>query len=279
MTYDEWTSALNSKVNGTWNLHHAVEQEQLDFFVVFSSLCGVCGNTGQANYAAANTFLDSFTQYRRKMGLPCSAIALGPVEDVGLVSRDPKILQGIRAGSTRTLNEGEVMRGLQIAISQCKSQDLSYQSASGLVLVGLGTTKHSSDATVRTPWSRDMRYALYRNIESIGDARVQVTSDHLKALIAKVEQNPAVLDEPETEMTIRRELGRLITQHMNNTDDMDDEKTAQIAIDSLMSIEIRGWARRNLGLEISLAEISKAGTVGALATVTIEHLRAKYCEK
>ncbi|KAJ5291615.1 Fum1p [Penicillium angulare] len=274
MTYDEWTSSLSSKVTGTWNLHHAVEGQNLDFFVLFSSLCGIFGNTGQANYSSANTFLDSFANYRRQLGLPCSAVALGPVEDIGLVSRDPKVLQTIRAGSAYIMSEGEVMKGLQVAIAQCKSKDL----VSSPVLVGTGITKHSSDATVRIPWARDIRYALYCNIESIGDTHAQVTNDHLKALLAKVEQNPAILDEPETEITIQRELGRLITQHMNNMEDMDDVKTAQIAIDSLMSIEIRGWARRNLGLEISLAEISKAGTVGALATVTINHLRAKYGE-
>jgi acyl carrier protein len=64
---------------------------------------------------------------------------------------------------------------------------------------------------------------------------------------------------------------------MPNTQDLDDDEVSKITIDSLMSIEIRGWARRNLSLEISLAEITKAGTVGNLGNVVIEHLRVKYC--
>ncbi|KAJ5918606.1 Fum1p [Penicillium verhagenii] len=272
MNFDDWTSCLAPKVTGTWNLHRAVEKENLDFFVVFSSLTGVVGNTGQINYSAANTFLDSFTQYRRNLGLASSAIALGPVEDVGIVSRSPEILHAARAIGSHLLDESEVIEGLKSAISRSavKSND---QNA--LVIIGL-TASQSPDSCLRPTWEAEGRYSLHHNIKSTKDSTAQPQSDHLRTLIAQAEGDPAILDDPETEALIRREMGKLITQHMATAKDMDDEQIANIVVDSLMSIEIRGWIRRNLGLEISLAEISKAGTVGSLATLAVDHLRAKY---
>jgi acyl carrier protein len=272
MNFDEWSLSLSPKVKGTFNLHDAVEGIDLDFFVVLSSLCGVCGNRGQANYSAANTFLDAFTAFRRGLGLPCSALALGPVEDVGLLSCNPKILQAVRGGAARLLSETEVIEGMELAIRRSRTEQFF-----GPIIVGLSNTKPTSDPETRTNWVSDIRYGVYYNLESELSTRTEASSDRLKALLLKIEHDPSLLDEVESQTLIRRELGRLITQHMANAEDLDDEQTAKIAVDSLMSIEIRGWARRNLGLEVSLAEISKAGTVGNLGTVLIDNLRAKYC--
>lgn len=63
---------------------------------------------------------------------------------------------------------------------------------------------------------------------------------------------------------------------MINADKMDDEQIAETAIDSLMAIEIRGWVRRNLRLNIGLPVNSKAGTVRGLAVVIMTQLRIKY---
>lgn len=274
MNYNEWRSALAPKVQGTWNLHHAVQKESLDFFVLFSSISGVCGNTGQANYAAANTFLDAFVTYRQKLNLPCSVVALGPVEDIGLVSREEIYQQNIRRASARFLTENEVIEGLSVALKYQREGD-HHIRVSNPIIVGLGNTKPLSHPEVRTFWAPDIRYGMYRNMEMEAEIGPTV-SDSLKSFLARIEQDPSLLNEPGTEIEIRKELGRLVTQHMINADKMDDEQIAETAIDSMMAIEIRGWVRRNLRLEIGLPIISKAGTVRGLATVIMTQLRVKY---
>ncbi|KAI8317779.1 Reducing polyketide synthase DEP5 [Colletotrichum sp. SAR11_240] len=62
MTYDEWRACIEPKIQGTENLHKALAQSSLDFFVLFSSIGGLVGNIGQANYNAANTYLDAFVR-------------------------------------------------------------------------------------------------------------------------------------------------------------------------------------------------------------------------
>ncbi len=89
---------MASKVEGAWNLHAATLSLPLDFFVLFSSAVSVLGSPGQANYAAANAFLDGLARYRRATGLPALSINWGPWADFGL-AREGRYVDGEGAGS------------------------------------------------------------------------------------------------------------------------------------------------------------------------------------
>uniref|UniRef100_A0A672J6Q8 Ketoreductase domain-containing protein n=1 Tax=Salarias fasciatus TaxID=181472 RepID=A0A672J6Q8_SALFA len=74
-----YEEVFRPKVNGVLNLHHATQKCELDYFVCYSSISAFLGNPSQTNYAAANTFLDLFCQYRRKLGLPGQSINWGEI--------------------------------------------------------------------------------------------------------------------------------------------------------------------------------------------------------
>ncbi|ORA18195.1 sulfolipid-1 biosynthesis phthioceranic/hydroxyphthioceranic acid synthase [Mycobacterium asiaticum] len=71
------------KVHGAWNLHQATEAANLDWFCSFSSAAALLGSPGQGAYAAANSWLDGFTHWRRSQGRPATAIAWGPWAELG----------------------------------------------------------------------------------------------------------------------------------------------------------------------------------------------------
>ncbi|MEB3072027.1 sulfolipid-1 biosynthesis phthioceranic/hydroxyphthioceranic acid synthase [[Mycobacterium] vasticus] len=71
------------KVYGAWHLHQATAAQPLDWFCSFSSAAALLGSPGQGAYAAANSWLDAFTHWRRAQGLPATAIAWGPWAKVG----------------------------------------------------------------------------------------------------------------------------------------------------------------------------------------------------
>lgn len=66
-TADDIRAVFAPKVNGVLALDDVTKNEPLDFIALFSSVSGILGNIGQADYAAANTFLDAFARHRNSM--------------------------------------------------------------------------------------------------------------------------------------------------------------------------------------------------------------------
>jgi hypothetical protein len=87
MEIARFASVMRPKISGAWNLHLETLDRELDFFLLFSSAASLLGSPGQANYSAANAFLDTLAHHRRASGLPAMSINWGPWAEVGLAAR------------------------------------------------------------------------------------------------------------------------------------------------------------------------------------------------
>ena len=79
-------TTLAPKAFGAWHLHRLTKNDDLEFFIVYSSASSVLGSPGQANYAAANALLDGLVAERRAQGLPATSINWGPWAKSGMAT-------------------------------------------------------------------------------------------------------------------------------------------------------------------------------------------------
>jgi NADPH:quinone reductase-like Zn-dependent oxidoreductase len=87
LTWPRFETVLAPKALGAWNLHLVTADLPLESFVLFSAGAALLGSPGQANYAAANAFLDGLAELRRAIGLPAQSIAWGAWAEVGMAAR------------------------------------------------------------------------------------------------------------------------------------------------------------------------------------------------
>lgn len=270
MTYTDWYEAIRPKIDGTWNLHNALlssttHRPPLEFFIMFSSTSGIMGQYGQANYAAANSFLDAFAQYRRSLGLAASVIDLGVMEDIGFVAESASLIDYFKQLSANLLSEEDMLDAVRLAVARSfpstggtKVQGGGYRNTSQ---IGTGVLSQLplSDSNNRIIWKRDRRFAVYRTIESAAAASSS-SNEGLRAFLAQLAASSSHQQAEEAIEFIAREIGNTLYGFMmKSAEDMElDLPLAGLGLDSLVGIELRNWCRQQLGFEVSILEIMQS---------------------
>ena len=283
MTIEQWNAASQPKVRGTWNLHNAAVSAglDLDFFVLFSSLSGIIGQPGQANYAGGNTFLDAFVQYRTNLGLAASAIDIGAVGDVGYISQNRDLLRKMAEMGFTALSEQEVLDALKVAMAQKRTRTDKYQNNLSRFIdrnnfvLGLGSAVPLNSPANRAIWRQDRRMAVYHNTAyGNGDAAASNTS--LKSYIASAKADISILKTADAGAFFADEIGKkLFSLLLKPEEDLNTSLSLiDLGMDSLVAIELRAWWKQALGFDISILEMRGMGTLEALGQHAAEGLIA-----
>ncbi|CBF84683.1 hypothetical protein AN8910.2 [Aspergillus nidulans FGSC A4] len=286
MSFAQWQAAFAPKCQGTWNLHNTLLKysRKTDYFLLFSSLSGLIGQTGYANYAAGNAFLDAFVQYRHSLGLPCSAINIGVMEDVGYVSEQTHAIDHFVATSTYTLQERDLHDAVQLAID--KSSPVGTTTRNGpaqptyvnesQLLIGLRSTAPLDSPNNRTSWRRDPRMALYHNLnQSAAKSASEKTTDTaddqiLVCFLEQLKGEPDILDKPESIDLLSTEIGKTLFSYMQrDRSNLDlDVPLPSLGVDSLLAIKMRNWFQRKIGVDIGVVQILNSGSLRDLGRIT-----------
>ncbi|MFI8084023.1 type I polyketide synthase [Kitasatospora sp. NPDC086009] len=117
------SAVMRPKVDAAWHLHELTQGLDLDHFVLFSSVAAAFGGAGQANYAAANAFLDALAGARRAAGLAGTALAWGPWMPEAGIGRglDEVMLRRMTGSGLAALNEQEGLVLLDLALERAES--------------------------------------------------------------------------------------------------------------------------------------------------------------
>ncbi|KAL8901561.1 MAG: hypothetical protein Q9207_005140, partial [Kuettlingeria erythrocarpa] len=142
MSNASWHTSVAPKVQGTWNLHNALlahgpstASNSVDLFLMTSSVAGSVGTATESNYTAANSFMDNFARYRRRLGLPALSLGLGAISEVGYLHENPDIEAVLLRKGITPIKEEELLSIIDICLARRPALDPSEAH----VLTGLET--------------------------------------------------------------------------------------------------------------------------------------------
>jgi hypothetical protein len=292
MTHDDFNRAIHPKVLGTENLHSLLQDHDLDFFVMTSSVLGAIGAATQSNYSAANAYLDHMARRRHAMGLQATSIALGMIVDVGHVEEHPEVETALKRNGMYGISIAEYLHAMSVA---CRRQDLlrstttsaspslwNYDAhARGYIATGMDPSRLSR-AGGKSLWLRDTRLRhLVHALDSTTshtDAATTVHDDAVTQQAAQLAAAAASSDQPRVaelvDAMLRDKFSKLILMPVHK---LDGKKALSVyGMDSMISAEIRTWAWRELGVDIPFLRILTEGfTLDALGAFIVENLPGK----
>jgi len=234
----------------------------LDYFVLFSSATTAVGNPGQANYVAANAFLESLARSRRAEGLPALAVAWGAIEDVGYLAR-----------------KSDVRDKLARRLGQAGLTAREALDTLGRLLVDTDGGRRQTAALVIAP----MDWALARRELKLlaSPAYAQVVSDAESSgaadtgervdLVALVRgRSPQSARDAVTEV-LAGEVSRILKLPAKEIGPQ--RSLAELGMDSLMGLELRLAVERRFGIELPIPSISDATTLASIAAAIVARIQ------
>ncbi|TLS26944.1 hypothetical protein PpBr36_05072 [Pyricularia pennisetigena] len=257
MTWEDYTTVIEGKVQGAWNLHHALKDIPLDFFVALSSAAGMVGNRGQAAYAAANCFLTALVQYRLSRGLPASALDLTMVTDSGyLAENEEKLAQVTRNLGSDGISECEVLALLRAAISGRLAETCNNHTVTGMRI----------SPSMQPFWTSD---AKFKHLRLAMEAQLDQseTSTGMDVMISFGSALKAAKTAKEAEAVVCAGLvNKISSVLMLEAEDMDVTRSlTHYHLDSLVAIEIRNFIAREFEASLQVMELLASGSIVSLA--------------
>jgi NAD(P)-dependent dehydrogenase (short-subunit alcohol dehydrogenase family)/acyl carrier protein len=256
---ERFERVLAPKVSGAENLDHLIRGQALDYFVMFSSVTTLLGNPGQANYVAANAYMEGLARRRRQKGLAALAIGWGPISDVGVIARNQRLkagLQKLTGGSGMLAREA-----LDLMAQAIEQSGDDFETA----VITISPTD-AGLAGDRLPVLRSPTYATFvSRSQKPGEGEAEKVD--LQALAASSGIEAA-----------RRKVADLISVqlahvlHLREEDISQVRPLGEIGLDSLMGVELVMNLEEAFGMHIPLGSSAGSMTIADMADEVMAHM-------
>ncbi|MDT3440004.1 type I polyketide synthase [Pseudofrankia sp. BMG5.37] len=229
---------LRAKVDAAWALHQATRSASLSAFVLFSSAAGVTGAPGQANYAAANTFLDALAAHRRALGLPGLSIAYGLWAETSAMTAGLGAADRARIGRTSAgLTAAEALRLFDAALDA----DDPLLVAAALDRSTLGSRPPAILRELAGGQARSRRPVARRSPTGPGRAGAALAA---RLAAANMAERPAIL----LDLVVAE--AAVVLGHGGAADLAADRAFRDLGFDSLTALELRNRIETATGLSL-----------------------------
>ncbi|MEO0867219.1 MAG: SDR family NAD(P)-dependent oxidoreductase [Cyanobacteria bacterium J06642_11] len=254
MDWSQFEKVLAPKVAGTWHLHTLTQEIDLDFFVMFSSAAAMLGSPGQANHAAANSFLDGLAHHRRQLGLPGLSINWGAWSSVG------SALKYQQQGNLKHLSGVDVITPDQ---GLAKLEKIWHASAPQIGIVPINWREFLTQSLVKD-------LPLFKSWQQNLVLTKSQKSSAAQTFLKELETTPAGKQ--------RQLLESYVCQQVCNTlgfqlKDLDQQTGFfDLGLDSLTALELKNSLQSDLGLSLPSTLVFDYPNVAALLDYLAQQL-------
>ncbi|OKL63922.1 hypothetical protein UA08_00474 [Talaromyces atroroseus] len=247
MSFEMMKEVLDPKINGTNYLDEIFSHTDLEFFILFSSLSSVVGNTGQSNYAAA--------------------FGLGYVERAGQVVQDQLTKFGYMP-----ISESDFHQIFAEAIVAGRPESEENPE------IVTGIRPVSSDEEARVPWFDNPRFS--HCIVEANETNTSTSGDRKKNTSSAIDQLAVATSLQQVFDIITRSFAVFMQQVLRLSGDIGYETPlVQLGVDSLLAVEIRSWLFKELKTDLPVLKIMAGGSVNTLCQQILEKLPEKLIPK
>ncbi|KAL7935507.1 hypothetical protein V8C35DRAFT_333983 [Trichoderma chlorosporum] len=272
MSVDIMQKVLGPKIDGSDNLEQLFYNDNLDFFIMFSSSACVIGNSGQSNYAAANGYLNSLARQRRRRGLAASTFDIGRVAGIGYVeTAGQAVMDQLTRFGLMAISESEFrqMFAETIQAGYPVPQDkLGYPEA--VVTTGIRTIR--DDEEIQGPWFENPRFS--HCIIEAASAAADEGSQNKKNSLPVTEQLARVTTKEQALQVLIECFSaklRIILQLAEGAIDP-EAPVVELGVDSLVAVEVRSWFLKELKVDIPVLKVVGGASVTELCQRALEKL-------
>jgi acyl transferase domain-containing protein/acyl carrier protein len=252
-------AVLRPKLIGGWLLHRLLDDDPLDFFVLFSSAGSLLGQPGQGNYAAANAFLDALAHHRRAQGRPALSINWGAWRGLGFADTagGKRLAARLSLLGISSLAPGQALKVLGRLLWQRSTQVAAvpvdwvkyrqfYPAGTASPLL----SELARDAADNSPQAGHPGEKRRTLLAAEPAERIRLLQSHLTELVARV------LGLPASRLDVRQPLSNL-------------------GLDSLMAVELKNRIAVDLGVNVPMVTFLSGPSVEQAAAQLLHLLTSE----
>ncbi|GHS82286.1 polyketide synthase [Pseudomonas sp. PAGU 2196] len=254
---DQLRRVLEPKAKGAQYLHELTQALPLDFFVMFSSATTLFGNPGQANYVAANHWLEALARHRRAQGLAATAVLWGAIDDVGFLARNSQIKDALQSRMG-----GAALRA-EAALAQLEAMLLSGDNGQGVLELDFKALSRF------LPTATSPRFSELARAHG-GDQEDDNGGEDIQRMLAELDD--AELLERFAEM-LKHEVCEILRLPPARLDAQ--RPLQELGLDSLMSVELVVALEERFGIRLPVMELSDSSSIDKLSVRLLELLRGE----
>ena len=260
MTVEQWCKVTAPKVQGTWNLHNLLPDD-MDFFIMLSSVVSMVGTVGAGNYASACAFQDGIARYRRRLGMPAYSVNIGAIVEAGYVSENPEVAVNLRKNGLGSVAIAEFLSHLGDII-----QHKTVYTQSSLGILPNGTERGLGEPR----WANDRRLAqLFGSESQAGSKTVGGGADN-----AGFALQAATTFHEAQDIVCKAIVKQLATILAIDADDIIPARSLDsYGLDSLVGVELRNWIGAYLQVNLPLLVMWNTSSINELAEIVTKGSR------